>query len=331
MIQKVKIKDLSTPELIPIRNGFGEGFLEVGKKNVEVVGLTADLSGSVRMNHFAEKYPDRFYEAGVSEQNMTGVAAGLALCGKIPYIGTFASFSPARNFDQIRISICMMDLNVKIVSSHAGFSHGSDGITVQMLEDIALMRSLPNMKVVVPADAVQAMQAAKQISKVSGPVYLRIGRTETPVLFDKETPFNFGKAQLLREGTDLTIIATGYLVFRALLAADHLKDQGIEAEVINIHTIKPLDEDSILESVAKTGAVVTAEEAQLFGGLGGAVSEVLTQKLPLPQEFVAVNDKFGETGTTMDLNRSRGLMEEDIINAANRVLRRKQTATNPKV
>ncbi|KXK25877.1 MAG: 1-deoxy-D-xylulose-5-phosphate synthase [candidate division WS6 bacterium OLB20] len=322
-MQTVNLRNLSELELKPIRDGFGEGFLNIGAAIPDVIGLNADLTESVRMHLFEEKYPERFFQVGICEQNMAGVAAGMALSGKIPYMGSFANFSPGRNYDQIRTSICMMNANVKIVSSHAGFSHGSDGITVQMLEDIAMMRSLPNMTVLVPADAYQAMQMAEAAATIEGPVYLRLGRSETPLLFAEGTPFVPGEAQLLRDGSHVTIFAAGYLVFRALLAADNLHKQGIEAQVINIHTIKPLDEASVLAAAAKTGAVVTAEEAQVNGGLGGAIAEVLGRKLPTPMEMVAVMDQFGETGTTMDLNKSRNLMEDDIVAAVLHVLERK--------
>lgn len=324
MIDKAKLKDLTTLELKPIRDGFGEGFVRVGGMRPEVVGLCADLTESVRMHEFEHTYPDRFLQMGVSEQNMAGVAAGLALSGKIPYMGSFATFSPGRNYDQIRISICMMNANVKIVSSHAGFSHGEDGITVQMLEDIAMMRALPNMSVVVPADYKQASQAAVEIADVNGPVYLRLGRSATPVLFDDSDPFEFGKIQELRPGSDLTIFACGYLVFRALLAADRLATQGINAQVINVHTIKPLDESGILEAVGATHAVVTAEEAQVNGGLGGAIAELLSRRYPVPVEMVAVMDRFGQTGSSIELHQSRGLMEENIVEAAMKAFSRKQ-------
>jgi transketolase len=323
MINSAKLKDLTTLDLKPIRDGFGEGFTAVGAKNPEVVGLCADLTESVRMADFERQFPDRFLQVGICEQNMAGVAVGLALSGKIAYIGSFATFSPGRNYDQIRISVCMMNSNVKIVSSHAGLSHGEDGMTVQMLEDIALMRALPNMKVVVPADSHQAMQATMAIADIPGPVYLRLGRSPTPVLFDETDEFEFGKIQMLRPGTDLTIFACGYLVFRSLLAADRLSQKGINAQVINVHTIKPLDEQGIIEAVSQTGAVVTAEEAQIYGGLGGAVAETLGKNLPVPLEMVAVMDRFGQSGSSLELSKARNIMEDDIFNAAMRVFSRK--------
>jgi len=319
-----KLRDLSNLELKPIRDGFGEGLLEIGGSNSAVVALSADLTESVRMDKFAEHFPERFFQTGVSEQNMAVVSAGLALEGKIPFMGSFANFSPGRNYDQIRTSIAMMNANVKIISSHAGFSHGSDGISVQMLEDIAIMRSLPNMRVIIPADANQAKWAVEKIAQIDGPVYLRLGRAETPLLFDDMAECNLNKQQLLREGSDLSIVACGYLVFRALLAAENLHKNGIEAQVINLHTIKPINETTLLEYLSKTKAVVTAEEAQMFGGMGSAIAEILAKKLPIPQEFVAVNDTFGESGSSIELHKSRGLMEDDIIEASLRVLKRKE-------
>lgn len=323
MIQQVNLKDLTNLELKSIRDGFGEGFVNVGDKNPEVVGLNADLTESLRMHHFAKKYPNRFYQVGIAEQNMAGMAAGLGLSGKIAYMGSFANFSPGRNYDQIRISICMMNANVKIISSHAGFSYGEDGMTVQMLEDIAMMRVLPNMSVVVPADATQAAAAAEAIADIEGPVYLRLGRADTPQLFRPEEAFEFGKIQQLRNGTDITIFANGYLLFRALLAADRLGKEGISARVINIHTVKPLDEEGILESINDTRAIVTAEESQVYGGLGGAIAEVVAKNNPMPIEMVAVNDSFGESGKSIELHRSRHLMEDDIITAAKKSFSRK--------
>ena len=323
MIQRVNVKDLTNIELVSIRDGFGNGFLTLGEKHRDVIGMSADLTESLRMHHFAERYPDRFFQVGITEQNMAGMAAGLALSGKIPYIGTFANFSPGRNYDQIRISICMMNANVKIISSHSGFSYGEDGMSVQMNEDIAMMRALPNMKIVVPADAVQAAKATEAIAYEEGPVYLRLGREKTPVLFDEQEKFELGKVQLLREGTDVTIFANGYMLFRALIAADKLAQQNISAQVVNVHTVKPLDENAVIELVQQTGAVVTAEEAQIYGGLGGAIAEVLAKHLPTPLDMVAVKDVFGESGTSLELHQSRGLMDDDIVSAAVNVFTRK--------
>ncbi|MFQ5493414.1 MAG: transketolase family protein [Candidatus Dojkabacteria bacterium] len=322
-MDKVTLRDMSKLEMQAIRDGFGEGFLTIGAKNPDVVGLNADLTESLRMHRFRDKYPERFFQVGIAEQNMACIAAGLALSGKIPYIGSFANFSPARNFDQIRTSIAMMNANVKIVSSHSSFSHGSDGITVQMLEDVAMLRALPNMKVIVPADARQTMLAAEAIANIDGPVYLRLGRNETPLLFSDDTPFNFGKAQLLREGKEITIIATGYMVFRSLLAAESLKKKGIDASVVNVHTIKPFDAEGIVAEATRTGAVVTAEELQINGGLGEMVAGVLARSNPMPIEMVAVMDQYGESGSPLELAKSRNVMEDDIVKAALKVFSRK--------
>lgn len=316
------LRDLTQPELKSIRDGFGEGFLRAGEQYPQVLGLSADLTESVRMHKFAEKFPERFFQVGIAEQNMAGIAAGLGLEGYVPYIGSFANFSPGRNYDQIRISICMMNSNVKIVSSHAGLSYGEDGMSVQMLEDIAMMRALPNMKIIVPADAEQAAQATEALATIEGPAYLRLGRAETPLLF-ADHDFEFGKAQLLREGDAATVVACGYMVFRALVAADELAREGIQVEVINAHTLKPFDEETLIRSLLKTRAVVTAEDAQKFGGLGGIVAEITAKNVPVPQEFVAVNDIFGQSGTSLELNKSRGLMPEDIVAAVRRVIVRK--------
>lgn len=322
-MNKVEIRDLSDLQLKSIRDGFGEGLLMNAEKNPDIVALSADLTESVRMHWFADKYKERFFQTGICEQNMAGVAAGMALSGKIPFIGSFANFSPGRNYDQIRTSICMMNANVKIASSHAGFSYGEDGISVQMLEDIAMMRALPNMTVIVPADAYQASQAVSASLAVDGPVYLRLGRAESPLIFADNSEFILGQAQLLREGLDVLIISTGYLVFRSLLAADYLHKQGVEAAVMNIHTIKPLDESAILSYASKTCAVVVAEEAQMYGGLGGAVAELFAKKLPLPIEMVSVADRFGESATSLELHKKHNLMEDDIVSAANRAIARK--------
>lgn len=324
MIQRVQLKDLTNIEFKSIRDGFGEGFLAAGEKYPHVVGLSADLTESVRMHQFAEKYPGRFYQVGIAEQNMAGIAAGLGLSGKAAFMGSFANFSPGRNYDQIRISICMMNANVKIISSHAGYSYGEDGMTVQMNEDVAMMRALPNMRVLIPADATQAAQAAMIAAETEGPVYIRLGRAETPILFDSPAQIQLGCSQMVREGSDLTIFTNGYMVFRSLLAADALAKEGLQARVVNVPSVKPFPETDIIELVSDTKATVTAEEAQVNGGLGGAVAEALVRRLPIPQEMVAVMDRFGETGTSMELHKSRNLMEDDIVAAAKRVLARKE-------
>ncbi|HRF82541.1 MAG TPA: transketolase family protein [Flavobacteriales bacterium] len=305
------------------RSGFGAGLHELGKKNPNVVALCADLTGSLKMDAFKKEFPDRFIQVGIAEANMMGIAAGLTIGGKIPYTGTFANFSTGRVYDQIRQSIAYSDKNVKICASHAGLTLGEDGATHQILEDIGLMRMLPGMTVVVPADFNQTKQATIAIAEHHGPVYLRFGRPKWPVFIPADMPFELGKAQRLIEGTDVSIFACGHLVWRALQAAEELAEQGVKAEVINVHTIKPLDVDAVLASVAKTKCAVTCEEHNRHGGLGDAIAQVLTTHAPTPQEFVAVNDSFGESGTPDQLLKKYGLDTPDIIAAAQRVIKRK--------
>lgn len=305
------------------RSGFGAGLLELGRTNPDVVALCADLTGSLKMDAFAKEFPDRFFQVGIAEANMMGIAAGLTIGGKIPFTGTFANFSTGRVYDQIRQSIAYAGKNVKICASHAGLTLGEDGATHQILEDIGLMRMLPGMAVVVPADYNQTRQATLAIAAHEGPVYLRFGRPKWPVFIPAEMPFEIGKAQVLVEGTDVTLIACGHLVWRALQAAEQLASEGISAEVINMHTIKPLDTDAVLRSVARTGCVVTCEEHNRFGGLGDAIAQTLTANTPKPQEFVAVNDSFGESGTPDELLTKYGLDTPHIIAAAKRVMARK--------
>lgn len=308
-----------------IRDGFGDGLVELGKQNQDVVALTADLASSLKMVSFAEKYPERFIEVGIAEQNMAGVAAGLALSGRIPYMGTFSSFQPMRNLDQIRTSICIMNAPVKIVSSHGGFSFPADGIQIQALEDIGIMRSLPNMNVVVPADYMQAKQFTKEIAKINGPVYLRIGRSEavnleSHPLVDKsiyQSP-SFGKLQRLRGGGDGIILATGYTVDLALQASAALEEKGFHFSVGNLHTIKPIDSESIIEAARATGKVITVEEHQIATGVGSAVAEVLLESgVDFKQKMIGVKDQFGETARSRDkLWETRGLTVENILAAA---------------
>lgn len=305
------------------RSGFGAGLHELGKKNPNVVALCADLTGSLKMDAFKKEFPDRFIQVGIAEANMMGIAAGFTIGGKIPYTGTFANFSTGRVYDQIRQSIAYSDKNVKICASHAGLTLGEDGATHQILEDIGLMRMLPGMAVVVPADFNQTKQATIAIAEHHGPVYLRFGRPKWPVFIPADMPFELGKAQRLIEGTDVSIFACGHLVWRALQAAEELAKQGVKAEVINVHTIKPLDVDAVLASVAKTKCAVTCEEHNRHGGLGDAIAQVLTTHAPTPQEFVAVNDSFGESGTPDQLLKKYGLDTPDIIAAAQRVIKRK--------
>jgi transketolase len=305
------------------RSGFGAGLSELGKKNPNVVALCADLTGSLKMDAFAKEFPERFFQIGIAEANMMGIAAGMTIGGKIPFTGTFANFSTGRVYDQIRQSIAYSDKNVKICASHAGLTLGEDGATHQILEDIGLMRMLPGMVVINPCDFNQTKAATLAIAEHHGPVYLRFGRPTVPNFTTADQTFEIGKAVMLNEGTDVTIIATGHLVWKAIEAAEELAAEGVSVDLINIHTIKPLDEAAILNSVKKTGCVVTAEEHNRFGGLGEAVAQVLSTNLPTPQEFVAVNDTFGESGTPDQLMEKYGLTSMAIVTAAKKALSRK--------
>jgi transketolase len=320
MIKTIDIEVLGKKDT---RSGFGEGLLEVGKRNSEVVALCADLTGSLKMNDFQDSFPERFFQVGIAEANMMGIAAGLAVGGKIPYTGTFANFSTGRVYDQIRQSIAYSQKNVKICASHAGLTLGEDGATHQILEDIGLMKMLPNMTVIVPADFNQTKQATIAIADHLGPVYLRFGRPSVPIFVKPDAQFIIGKADVIIEGSDVSIIACGHLVWKAIEAAQELAAIGISAEVINMHTIKPLDEEAILRSVSKTGCVVSAEEHMMNGGLGDSIAQVLSRKLPSPQEYVAVNDKFGESGKPEDLMTKYGLEKVNIVNAAKKAIERK--------
>lgn len=308
---------------IDTRSGFGAGLTELGKTNPNVVALCADLIGSLKMDDFKRDNPSRFFQIGIAEANMIGIAAGMTIGGKIPFTGTFANFSTGRVYDQIRQSVAYSGKNVKICASHAGLTLGEDGATHQILEDIGLMKMLPGMVVINPCDYNQTKAATIAIAEYVGPVYLRFGRPSVPNFTPADQKFEIGKALLLNEGTDVTIIATGHLVWEALVAAEELEKIGISAEVINIHTIKPLDDEAILKSVAKTGCVVTAEEHNYLGGLGESVSRVLVQNNPVPQEFVAVNDTFGESGVPAKLMEKYGLTSEAIIKKARRAIDRK--------
>lgn len=305
------------------RDGFGAGLLEIGQENDQVVALCADLIGSLKMQPFIDKFPTRFFQAGIAEANMMGMAAGLALAGKIPYTGTFANFSTGRVYDQIRQSIAYSHKNVKICASHAGLTLGEDGATHQILEDIGMMKMLPGMTVINPCDYNQTKAATKAIAEHYGPVYLRFGRPSWDIFTPEDQKFEIGKALLLSEGTDVSIFATGHMVWKAVEAAKTLAAQGISVELINIHTIKPLDEDAILDSVSKTKCVVTAEEHQRNGGLGDSIAQLLAQKMPIPMEYVAVNDSFGESGKPADLLEKYGLGAGNIVNAVQAVLKRK--------
>ncbi|MEC3878663.1 transketolase family protein [Parapedobacter sp. 10938] len=305
------------------RSGFGAGLLEVGKKNDDVVALCADLVGSLKMNDFIKEFPERFFQIGIAEANMMGIAAGLTIGGKIPYTGTFANFSTGRVYDQIRQSIAYSDKNVKICASHAGLTLGEDGATHQILEDIGLMKMLPGMTVINPCDYNQTKAATIAIADHHGPVYLRFGRPVVPIFTDPDQKFEIGKAWMVNEGADVSIFATGHLVWEAIQAGEQLAELGIDAEIINIHTIKPLDEDAVLKSAAKTGCVVTAEEHNRLGGLGDSIAQVLAKNNPTPQEYVAVDDSFGESGTPAQLMEKYGLNAANIVAAVQRVLKRK--------
>ena len=305
------------------RSGFGAGLAELGRTNPNVVALCADLTGSLKMNTFQDENPDRFFQVGIAEANMMGVAAGLTIGGKIPFTGTFANFSTGRVYDQIRQSIAYSGKNVKICASHAGLTLGEDGATHQILEDIGLMKMLPGMVVINPCDYNQTKAATIAIADHVGPVYLRFGRPSVPIFTPEDQKFEIGKAVHLQEGNDVTIVATGHLVWEALEAAKELNNLGIEADVINIHTIKPLDERAILDSVKKTGCIVTAEEHNYLGGLGESVSRVLALNHPTPQEFVATNDTFGESGTPAQLMDKYGLNSAAIVEKVHAVMKRK--------
>jgi len=305
------------------RSGFGAGLTELGKTNEKVVALCADLIGSLKMDDFKKNHPERFFQVGIAEANMIGMAAGLTIGGKIPFTGTFANFSTGRVYDQIRQSVAYSDKNVKICASHAGVTLGEDGATHQILEDIGMMKMLPGMTVINTCDYNQTKAATMAIAEHHGPVYLRFGRPSVPNFTEEDQKFEIGKAVTLIEGIDVTIVATGHLVWEALEAAKVLDEQGISIEVINIHTIKPLDDKAILASVEKTGCIVTAEEHNYLGGLGESVSRVLAENLPTPQEFVATKDTFGESGTPAQLMDKYGLNRDAIITAVKKVVKRK--------
>jgi transketolase len=305
------------------RSGFGEGLLEVGKRNKDVVALCADLTGSLKMNAFEDEFPDRFFQIGIAEANMMGIAAGMTIGGKIPYTGTFANFSTSRVYDQIRQSIAYSQKNVKICASHAGLTLGEDGATHQVLEDIGMMKMLPNMTVIVPCDFNQTKQATIAIADLDGPVYLRFGRPSVPIFIKPDADFQIGKADTIIEGTDVTIIACGHLVWKSIEAAQELAKKGISAEVINMHTIKPFDNRAVLDSVAKTGCVVSAEEHMINGGLGDSIAQLLSRSNPVPQEYVGVNDTFGESGTPAELMTKYGIDTVNVVEAAQKVIQRK--------
>lgn len=305
------------------RSGFGAGLFELGRQNENVVALCADLTGSLKMDAFAKEFPERFFQAGIAEANMIGVGAGLALSGKIPFVGSFAAFVTGRVYDQIRQSVAYSETNVKIAASHAGITLGEDGATHQILEDIGLMKMLPNMVVINPCDYNQTKAATIAAGNYNGPVYLRFGRPGVPNFTPENQKFEIGKALKLIDGCDVTVFATGHLVWEALQAAEILEKDGIKAEIINIHTIKPLDVKAVLESVGKTGAAVCAEEHFIAGGMGESITGVLAQNKPAPVEFVAINDTFGQSGTPSELMKAYGLDAEHIVEAAKKAIARK--------
>ena len=306
------------------RSGFGEGLLEAGRRNPKVVAFCADLTGSLKMGDFAKEFPNRFFQTGIAEANMIDMAAGMALSGFVPFTGTFAAFATGRVYDQIRQSVAYSNKNVKIAASHAGVTLGEDGATHQILEDIDLMKMLPNMTVIVPCDFNQTKNATLAVAEYDGPVYLRFGRPKVPNFTPAEEKFIIGKAQMLQEGTDVTIFACGHLVWKAIEALPILKNRGINAELINIHTIKPLDVEAVLKSVRKTRCVVTAEEHQRNGGLGDSIAQVLALNMLCPMEMVAINDEFGQSGTPDELMKFYHLDTPDIVEAVKKVVARKQ-------
>lgn len=312
-------------EKIPTRDGFGQELTALGAENERIVVVSADLEDATRAEYFKEKFPQRFFTVGIAEQDMVGTAAGLSLMGFIPFINSFAVFLTNRAYDMLRMDVCYNNCNVKVVCSHAGVTVGEDGASAQSLEDLALMRVLPNMKVICPADSLEARKATRAMAQERGPMYLRTGRAPVPVITKPSDPFQIGKANLLREGGDVTLIGCGLMVSEALQAAEILAKENLQARVVNMHTIKPLDEEMIVESAKKTRALVTAEEHQIYGGLGGAVAEVLARKYPTALEMVAVEDVFGESGSPEELLKAYHLKDTDIAEAARRAVRRKRS------
>ncbi len=320
------VEDLYREDIkqVPTRDGYGHGIVELGESDKNVVVLCADLTDSTRSNLFKDRFPERFIEIGIAEQNLVTVASGLAAVGKTPFIASYAMFCPGRCWEQIRTTVCYNNQNVKIVGAHAGISVGPDGATHQALEDIAIMRALPNMVVVVPCDVNEAKKATIAVGEIKKPAYVRFARDKTPVFTTEVTPFKLGKAEIYRNGKDVTIIACGPLVYQALLAARELEKEKVEATVINCHTIKPLDTETIVKCAKKTGAVITVEEHQIIGGLGSAVAECLSENYPVPMKRVGVMDRFGESGEPNELLQKFGLTCPDVVESAKRVLRLKK-------
>lgn len=311
-------------EMIPTRDGFGKELVELGKSNPKIVVLSGDLEDATRAEYFKKEFPDRFFNLGIAEQDVVGTAAGLSLTGFIPFACSFAVFLTNRAYDMLRLDVCYNNCNVKVVCSHAGMTVGEDGASAQCLEDFAIMRVLPNMKVICPVDVLEARKATRAIVAEDGPMYMRTGRAPFPVITKESDPFVIGKANVLRSGKDVTIIGCGIMVSEALQAAEILKKDGIDAKVVNMHTIKPIDQEMIIKSAKETGAIVTAEEHQIYGGLGSAVAEVTAQGCPVPMEMVALHDTFGETGSPQELLKAYHLKDVDIIAAVKRAVKRKR-------
>jgi transketolase len=310
-------------EYKPTREGWGRALVELGKENPDVVVLVGDLTASTNVNLFKEAFPDRFIECGIAEQNMATIAAGLSLVGKIPFFTTYGVFASCRAADQIRVSICYSNLNVKIGGAHGGISVGPDGATHQALEEIAIMRAMPNMKMIVPCDYYETFKATKAAAEIKGPAYIRFGREKVPVVTGPDSPFVFGRANIMRDGSDVAIISCGVMCYEALGAAEGLLNKGISTRVINMHTLKPLDEEVVIAAARECGAIVTAEEHQIYGGLGSAVAQVIARECPVPVEYVAVMDRFGQSGKPDELMDAFGLRSKDIIDKVNRVLKLK--------
>lgn len=314
MIECIYDINLDKPEMVPTRDGYGKGIVAAGEEDSSVVAIGADITASTRADWFQKRFPERFYDIGIAEQNQICIAAGMSLMGKIPFVCNYGVFLSGRAWDQIRTTVCYNNLNVKLGGAHGGISVGADGATHQALEEISIMRCLPNMKVVVPADYIETQKATMAMAKISGPVYVRFGREAVPVVTNNETPFEIGKAYCCRKGTDVAIIACGAMVYYSLVAAGMLESRGISAMVINCHTIKPIDRKTIVEAARATGAVVTAEEHQVMGGMGSAVAEVLAQEYPVPMRMIGVKDRFGESGSPDILIKEFGLDQDAIFN-----------------
>ena len=315
---------MQNPEYRLTREGWGRALVELGHENPNVVVLVGDLAGSTMVDLFQKEFPDRFIECGIAEQNMTTIAAGLSLIGKIPFYATYGAFATCRAADQLRVTVCYSDLNVKIGGAHGGISVGPDGATHQAMEEIAIVRSLPNMKMIIPADYHETFKATKAAAEIQGPVYIRFGREKVPVVTSEATLFEFGKANIMRDGNDIAIIACGVMVYKALVAAEDLEKSGIQARVINMHTLKPLDEKIIISAANECGGIVTAEEHQIYGGLGSACAQVVAREYPVPMDYAAVMDRFGESGRPEELLKAFGLTSSVIIQKAKEVLKRKR-------